>query len=173
MVFLDLAKQCGRLLDLVDVGVGHLFDLLHACGCVFGGLDGAGGGETAQPGQFLGGIVDAQADERVAAAQMVVEEGERRADGEAVQPEGDLCQLDGQWVLVDAVDTAFEDHAADDGLVGELGHCRRPSWRRLPAPECRRGWPRCVQTAAMCRRPPARARQSARTRPGRRMASER
>ena len=43
-----------------------------------------------------------------------------RADGEAVQPEGDLGQLDGERVLVDAVDAAFEDHAADDGLVGEL-----------------------------------------------------
>ena len=34
--------------------------------------------KPAQPGQLLRGIVDAQADERVAAAQMVVEEGERR-----------------------------------------------------------------------------------------------
>ena len=80
----------------------------------------------AQPGQFLGGIVDAQADERVAAAQVVVEEGEGRADGEAVQPERDLGQFDGQRVLVDAVDAAFEDHAADDGLVGELGLVDHP-----------------------------------------------
>ena len=70
--------------------------------------------------------MDAQADERVAAAQVVVEEGEGRADGEAVQPERDLGQFDGQRVLVDAVDAAFEDHAADDGLVGELGFVDDP-----------------------------------------------
>ena len=52
---------------------------------------------------------------------MVVEEGEGRADGEAVQPEGDFGELDGEGVFVDTVDAAFEDHAADDGLVGELG----------------------------------------------------
>ena len=97
------------------------------CGCVFGGLDGAGGGECRPAGTIsLRGIVDAQADERVAAAQMVVEEGEGRADGEAVQPERDLGQFDGQRVLVDAVDAAFEDHAADDGLVGELGLVDHP-----------------------------------------------
>ena len=70
--------------------------------------------------------MDTQADERVAAAQVVVEEGEGRADGEAVQPERDLGQFDGQRVLVDAVDAAFEDHAADDGLVGELGLVDHP-----------------------------------------------
>ena len=99
---------------------------MHALGCVFGGLDGAAGGDTAETGDLAGGVVDAQADERVAAAQVVVEEGERRADGEAVQPERDLGQFDGQRVLVDAVDAAFEDHAADDGLVGELGLVDHP-----------------------------------------------
>ena len=51
-----------------------------------------------------------EADERIAAAQMMVEEGQGRADGEAVEPEGYLRQLDGQRILVDAVDTALEDH---------------------------------------------------------------
>ena len=124
--FFDLLKQRGRSLDLGNVGVRHLFDLLHALGCVFGGLDGGGGGETAQPRQLLPGVVDAQADERVAAAQVVVEEGERRADGEAVQPQRDLGQLDRERVLVDAVDAALEHHAADDGLVGELGFVDDP-----------------------------------------------
>ena len=67
------------------------------------------------------GVGDAQAEERVAAAQVVVQERERRADGEAVEPEGDLGQFDGERVLVDAVDAALEDEAADDGLVGQLG----------------------------------------------------
>ena len=68
---------------------------MHALGGIFGGLDGAAGGEAAETGEFAGGVVDAQADERVAAAQVVVEEGEGRANGEAVQPEGDFGKLDG------------------------------------------------------------------------------
>ena len=57
---------------------------------------------------------------------MVVEEGERRADGEAVQPQRDLGQLDRERVLVDAVDTALEHHAADDRLVAELAFVDDP-----------------------------------------------
>ena len=51
---------------------------------------------------------------------MVVEEGERGPDGEAVQPQRNLGQFHGKGVLVHPVDTALEDHAADDGLIGEL-----------------------------------------------------
>ena len=76
--------------------------------------------------------MDAQADERVAAAQVVVEKGERRADGEAVQPQRDLGQLDRERVLVDAVDTALEHHAADDRLVAELGCVDHPVGRAGP-----------------------------------------
>ena len=53
-----------------------------------------------------------------------------RADGEAVEPEGDLGEFDGERVLVDAVDAALEDEAADDGLVGQLGLVDRSSWIR-------------------------------------------
>ena len=49
---------------------------MHAQGGVFGGLDGAAGGDAAETGDLAGGVVDTQADERVAAAQVVVEEGE-------------------------------------------------------------------------------------------------
>jgi hypothetical protein len=45
---------------------------------------------------------------------MVVEEGERGANREGVKPQGDLRQLHGHWILVDAVDAALQDHAADD-----------------------------------------------------------
>ena len=58
---------------------------------------------------------------------MVVQEGEWGADGEAVEPEGDLGEFDGEGILVDAVDAALEDEAADDGLVGELGLVDRPA----------------------------------------------
>ena len=98
----DLVEEGCRRFDLADIGVGHLLDALHPAGRVFGGLDGAGRVHLAQALHLLGGVVDAQADERVAAAQVVVEKGERRADGEAVQPERDLGQLDGERVLVDA-----------------------------------------------------------------------
>ena len=99
---------------------------MHALGGVFGGLDGAAGGEAAETGEFAGGVVDAQADERVAAAQVVIEEGEGRTNGEAVEPEGDFGELDCERVLVDTVDAALEDHAADDGLVGKLGFVDDP-----------------------------------------------
>ena len=108
------------MLDFGHVSIGHLFNLLHAFRCRFSTDNCRGGEEAGEALQLPGSVVDAQADEGVAAAQVVVEEGEGRADGEAVQPEGDLGELDGEGVLVDAVDAAFEDHAADDGLVGEL-----------------------------------------------------
>ena len=123
---LDFGEEIGRFFDFGNVGVGQFFDALHALGGVFGGLDGAAGGEAAETGELASGVVDAQTDERVAAAQVVVEEGEGRADGEAVEPEGDFGKLDGERVLVDAVDAALEDHAADDGLVGKLGFVDDP-----------------------------------------------
>ena len=77
--------------------------------------------------QVIGGVPDPQPDQRVAATQVVIEEGQRRAHGETVQPQRDLGQLDGQGVLIDSVDAALEHHAADDGLVGELGLVHAPS----------------------------------------------
>ena len=62
------------------------------------------------------------ADERVAALHVVVEEGERRAEGEAVEPEADFGQFDGHGVEVDAVDAAFEDAPLEQVEVGELAH---------------------------------------------------
>ena len=49
----------------------------------------------------------------------MIQEAERRADREGVQPERDLGQLDRHGVLVDAVDAALEDHAPDDVAVVE------------------------------------------------------
>ena len=59
------------------------------------------------------------AEQAVAAAQMVVEEGERRADGEGMQPERDLGELHRHRVLVHAVDAALEHHAPHDVAVVE------------------------------------------------------
>ena len=108
-------------MDFGHVGVGELFDLAHALGGVFDALQGAlhEHGDL-QPPQVRRGVGDAEAEEGVAAAEVVVEEGEGGADGEAVEPEGDLGEFDGERVLVDAVDAALEDEAADDGLVGQL-----------------------------------------------------
>ena len=50
----------------------------------------------------------------------MVEEGQRRTDGEGVQPEADLGQLDGHRVFVDAENDALDDHAPDDVAVVEL-----------------------------------------------------
>ena len=58
---------------------------------------------------------------------MVIEERQRRAHGEAVQPQRHLGQLDGHGVLVHPVDAALEHHAPDDGLVGELGLVQGPA----------------------------------------------
>ena len=49
-----------------------------------------------------------------------------------MEPERDLRKLDGQGILVDAVDTALEDHPPDDGLVGKLGRVDDPL--RFPGP---------------------------------------
>ena len=115
---LDTAKQRGGLPHLRYVRVRFLLYTPHAVGRRLGAGDGAAGEQSAQPLQVLGRVRHPETDQRVAAAQVVVEEGQRRADGEAVEPEGDLRQFDGQRILVDAVDAALEDHPPDDGLVG-------------------------------------------------------
>ena len=125
----DGLEQGLGLVDFGYVGVGELFDLAHAVGGVFDALQGAlhehRAPRAAVAPRF--GVGDAQADQRVAAAEVVVKERERRADGEAVEPEGDLGQFDGERVLVDAVNAALEYEAADDGLVGQLGLVHHPA----------------------------------------------
>jgi glycerate kinase len=75
-----------RLLDLGDVAVRDLLDLHHAGGRVLSSNDVAVDRQRAallQPGVDVGQAKPKQA---VAAAQVMVEEGERRAGGESVQP---------------------------------------------------------------------------------------
>ncbi len=61
--------------------------------------------------------------------QMMVEEGERRADGERMEPKRDFGEFHRHGILVDAVDDALKHHAADDMAVVELAFDDRPSVR--------------------------------------------
>ena len=65
-------------------------------------------------------VGETQPEQAVAATQVMIEERERRAGGEGVQPERDLGQLDRHRVLVHAVHDALQDHAADKMLVVQL-----------------------------------------------------
>ena len=70
--------------------------------------------------QFAPKLFQLFAVQGIAAAQMMVEEGKRRADGEGVQPEGGFCQFNRHRVFVDAEDVSFQNHAADDMAVIQL-----------------------------------------------------
>ena len=128
----------GAVGHLGDVGVGDRLDV-RASSLPPAALDDVPVDDQAaallQPAV---GVADPQAQQAVAAAQMMVEEGERRADGEGVQPQGDLGQLDRHRVLVDAVDHALEDHAPDQATVVELVPRRRSSRARAAWPRMRR-----------------------------------
>ena len=80
--------------------------------------------------QLARGILHPHPDERVANPQVVVQEGQRRAHREAVQPQRHLGQFHGQAVLVDTVDAALEHHASDNGLIRQLGFVDDPVGRR-------------------------------------------
>ncbi len=59
------------------------------------------------------------ADQRVAALDPVVEEGERLAGDMGLDPERDLAEFDGQWVLIDGVEAVGNDVA--QGFAHGLG----------------------------------------------------
>ena len=81
--------------------------------------DGVAGKQPAPLPEILAGLCDPEANKRISTAQVVVEERERSADGEAVQPERHLGQFNGERVFVHAIYAALEHHAPDDGLVSE------------------------------------------------------
>ena len=64
------------------------------------------------------------AEQRIAAAQMMVEKRKRGANCKGMQPQRHFRQFDSHRIEVHAVDTALQDHAADDIAVVELalGH---------------------------------------------------
>ena len=173
---LDAAEQRRGLAHLGHVGVGHLLDLLHPFG---GGLDAGDGARGEQPSelaQVLAGVGHAQTDQRIAAAQVVVEERERRADGEAVQPQRHLGELDGERVLVYAVDAPLQHHSSNDGLVGKLRLVQitqsaiRARGRRMSRADCRDAARRPATSYSPSSQPGT---DRARSRPGRRRRSDR
>ena len=119
-------KQRRRFPHLDHVGVGHLLNELHTFRGGFCGLNGAVGKQPPQLMQILQRLRHPQADQRIATAEVVVKEGQRRTHGEAVQPQRHFSQLDGQRILIDSVNAPLEHHAADDGLVGKLGLVQDP-----------------------------------------------
>ena len=123
-------EQRRRFAHLGHVGVGHRLDALHPRGGRLSAGDGGTGKQAAQPVQLARGILHPHPDERVANAQVVVQKGQRRAHREAVQPQRHLGQFHGQAVLVHPIDAALEHHAANDGLIRQLGFVDDPVGRR-------------------------------------------
>src|SRR5487761_1652950 len=56
----------------------------------------------------------------------VEKEGKRRADGESVQPQRNLRELDRHRILVDAVNASLEDHAAHKVAIVEMAFLDLP-----------------------------------------------
>ena len=71
------------------------------------------------------GFEEGPPDEAVAAHDVMVEEGQRRIGNGAVDPEGNLGELDGEGVFVRAVDAAGQDVAPGNGDVTVGGFDRR------------------------------------------------
>src|SRR4029077_5405854 len=59
--------------------------------------------------------------QRVDAAQVMVEEVERSPQREGDQPQAHLRQFHGHWVEIDAIDAALEDVPLEQVDVGQLG----------------------------------------------------
>ena len=116
----DLGEGFGGAVRLGDLRVRQRLDGRHAPRGAFGAGDRI---VQQQRRPVLRRLVDAGAhpgaEQAVAAAQMVIQEGERRADGEGVQPERDLGELHRHRVLVHAEDAALEHHAPHDVAVVE------------------------------------------------------
>ena len=56
--------------------------------------------------QFGAGVLHPEAHQGISAAQVMVEEGQGRPHGEAVEPQGHLGELHGQEVLVHSEDAS-------------------------------------------------------------------
>ena len=81
---------------------------------------------------FLGGdaaeLVETRADERVATAQVVVEEVQRLVAGDGGEPEGKFGQFHGERIQVHAVDAGFDDAPPP---IGDLGFFLRLAFDEL------------------------------------------
>ena len=74
----------------------------------------------------------------------MIQERQRRAGGETMQPQRHLRQFHGQRVLVNAIDAALERHAPYNRAVGQLRFVQRPIRRRRAR---QYGVPDCVNPA--------------------------
>ena len=123
--FQDLGKLLGGAMRLRNLRVRQSLDGLHGCRRVGGPVERV----LQEQAALLFGLVDGgphpDAEQAVATAQMMVQEAERRAHREGVQPQRDLGQLHRHRVLVHAVDAALEHHATNDVPVVKLVrvHC--------------------------------------------------
>ncbi len=73
-----------------------------------------------RPGSGVLQALKRRPDQRVAAAQVVIEEVERRTQREGVEPQTDLRQRHGHRVEIDAVDAALEDVPLEQVDVGQF-----------------------------------------------------
>src|SRR5271168_192158 len=83
-----------RALHLGDVGVAHLLDHSHASRRTLGFLKRMDQSQRSARMEEVFHGPDELPEQRITAAQMMVEEGERRADGEGMEPERDFGELD-------------------------------------------------------------------------------
>ena len=62
-------------------------------------------------------VVEGSADEGVAVAEVVVEEGEGLGGGDGFEPESEFGEFDGNGVEVDAIEAVFDDFSfpVDEG----------------------------------------------------------
>ena len=70
-------------------------------------------------------VLERRPDERIAAAQVMVEEVERSAQREGIEPQANLRQFDGHRVQIDSVDAALENVPFEQVDVGQLGRVNR------------------------------------------------
>ncbi len=122
--FLHSGETLTAAFDLADIGVGQFLDPRHSRRRLAGlGHIGADHEPIAFV-QFALDRADEFAEQRVAAAQMMVEKRQWRADRERVQPQRQFRQFDRHRVQIDAIDHPLQDDAADEVAIVELivGH---------------------------------------------------
>ena len=108
-------EDIGGAMRLGDLGIGEALDVLHG-GCRMGSP--AQRFVQEQPSRAFFRLVDSRthpsAEQAIAAAQMMVQETERRAHREGVQPQRNLGQFHCHRVFIHAVHAALEHHAPND-----------------------------------------------------------
>ena len=110
-----------------NLGIRQSLDDLHRRRRARSALERAPQEQAALLLRSFGGGPHPGAEQAVAAAEVVIQKAERCPDGKGVKPQRDLGQFHRHRVLVHAVDTALQHHAADDLPVVELSRIERPA----------------------------------------------